>query len=176
MSAPKISTELESGVRVLNSAISNLKTTVSKAGRGGDEKTVSVISRIVELLEKTASTLLTLSGYIGSLSGDMSVLAPYTYVFRAQDEVVLLRTRPEHVVISISGSKSEVTIKTRKGELRVTPSNVGLRARGVSVELDLRDFDSIRNSRSEVSAILGVFEETLYRRVIPHFERLTKKR
>lgn len=176
MSVTGIPAELENGVRVLNAAISSLKSTVSRVGKGGDEKTLSVISRIVVLMEKTASTLSLLSGYLGSLSSDVSHLAPYTYIFRAQDEVILLRSRPEHVIISVSSSKSEVSIKTRKGEFHVTPGSVRLKARGISVELDLRDFDSISKRRSEVSSILGVFEKTLYRRIVPHIERLVKKR
>lgn len=166
---------LEVGLKTINTVITNLENTLLKAGEGRDEKTISLISRMIAFLRKTALILSQLSSRLNSSENNIVVLAPYTYIFRAENGIVLLRSRPEHVVVSVNSSKPSVTIKIRYGSLTITPSAMEVRVRGLSIEVDPRNIDSIKEKRDELRASMRIFEKVLYRRIAPFVEHIVKK-
>ncbi|MEM1699842.1 MAG: hypothetical protein QXR80_01825 [Desulfurococcaceae archaeon] len=170
----QIREELEVVLKTVNSVVVNLENTILRTKEVKDEKTTSLISRIVDFLRKTESVILQISSMLDTAGGNVVLLAPYTYVFRTESELVFLRSKPEHVIISINFAKSSISIKVRHGSLTITPSTMEVRARGLSFQIDFKSFDAFREKRDEIGSIMRIFEKTLYRRIVPFVEQLAK--
>jgi hypothetical protein len=162
----------EVGLKTLRSFIANIRSNVLKSEEV-DKKTLAVVSRLVELLEKTESALDALAKKLEGEERGFVELSSYFYVFRAGGDVILLRTRPEHVVISINLENKTVTIKTRKGSISVASNGFSASARGISLEITPTTPEGFIERRDELRAVLGVLEKSIYRRLISYIEQKT---
>ncbi|MCC6054631.1 MAG: hypothetical protein LM589_04895 [Thermosphaera sp.] len=162
----------EVGLKTLRSFIANIRSNVLKSEEV-DKKTLAVVSRLVELLEKTESALDALAKKLEGGERGFVELSSYFYVFKAGGDVILLRTRPEHIVISINLENKTVTIKTRKGSISVASNGFSARARGISLEITPATPEGFIERRDELRAVLGVLEKSIYRRLISYIEQKT---
>ncbi|MEM4903602.1 MAG: hypothetical protein QXL28_01325, partial [Desulfurococcaceae archaeon] len=88
-----LSQGLEAGIRVLKTAVQSIESNIIRSRKETvDKKTVSVASRLVELLEKTMRLLDVLSRRIQHVEDGLVTISNYTYIFRTSKEVVLVRT------------------------------------------------------------------------------------
>lgn len=171
------SSEFGTALEAINIAINNLKKSMHVAGKSRENvKVVSLVSRLIEFLESTARILKLLSDKVSFSGNGINVLAPYTYILRAGDELVVMRSRPEHVIVTIKANTRELAIKTRHGKLVLTPRELQVQTKGFNVTASLEDFESIKKSFHELSSALKNFEVVMYRRFIPYFESLAKRR
>ncbi|MEM0249965.1 MAG: hypothetical protein QXG15_04160, partial [Desulfurococcaceae archaeon] len=78
-----LSQGLEAGIRVLKTAVQSIESNIIRSRKETvDKKTVSVASRLVELLEKTMRLLDVLSRRIQHVEDGLVTISNYTYIFR----------------------------------------------------------------------------------------------
>jgi len=162
-----IATSLKTGAGVLRSTISLIRANVIESKKSRENPRVSSLAaRIVSLLEKLAEILELTSQRVGPASSGIAQLAPYTYVFQVDEkEVVVMRIKPEHTVVSVNIAEKAVSIKLRKGVFEVSPSSLKIKTRGVNVTLNPADWDHYREKLNEVKNALKIFEAFIIRRL-----------
>lgn len=167
---------LEAGIRVLRTAIHSVESNVIRSRRETvDKKTASVASRLVELLEKIAHLLDTLSKRIQHVEDKLVIISQYTYVFRTPKEIVLVRTRPEHVVLALDLEGNAVSLKTRSAALSISPSALIISIRGKLINISPLNEDQFTSKRDELRAVLKTLEKTVYRKLLPFIEQKLQK-
>jgi len=178
IAVPDVFQVLENGPRIIKAAINNLESTIKKAHKEGvDKKTISTVARLINLLEKIAYLFETVSKRLEKSDREIITLSPYTYVFKVRDEVILLRSRPEHVTLILNQSNNTVSLKTRNFTFAVTPGTLSISVRGkptISVELVNREQLMLR--KDELRTALNLIEKTMYRRLISYLEQRIAKR
>ncbi|MEM4490323.1 MAG: hypothetical protein QXK41_04110, partial [Desulfurococcaceae archaeon] len=98
--------ELETGVKLIKSTIANLENNVLKAGKNVDKKTISVVSRLMQLLEKTINVVDAIAKKTASINENILELSQYLYLLRTPGEIIILRTRPEHVALTFNSKEN----------------------------------------------------------------------
>jgi hypothetical protein len=161
-----LNASIKLGVNTLKSSASIIRKNVIESGRGEENpRVISLATRIILLLEKMADVLESISQRVSS-APEVVHLAPYTYIFQGErDEIVIMRTRPEHVVISVNSADNTVSLKSRRGVLEVSTNSLKIRARGVNIVLDLTSREQYEEKLSEIRNTLKIFESIVTRRL-----------
>lgn len=169
---------LEAGAKLLRGAISSIESNVNRALKERvDEKTLSVISRLRELLESLSDALESVAKSISSADQEIIVLSQYTYAFRADSEVVLMRGRPEYIAIAYNASDNTISLKARNKKLTLSQNFMAVHSRGLSIVINAYSVDQVSEKVDELRAALKAIESTVYRRLLPLIERrVIKKR
>jgi len=110
MSMP-ITQGLELTVKTLDSVATSIRNNVLRSEGAIDKKAIGAVARLVELLEKTASTLEALSKKLVEVKGDFVEISPFFYLFKAGNNIVLLRTKPEHIALSFNLDSKQSLLK-----------------------------------------------------------------
>jgi DNA integrity scanning protein DisA with diadenylate cyclase activity len=162
-----IAETLKSGVSILRDTTSRIRTGVFGAKRGEENpKVLSLAARVVLLLEELARILESISQRASLTPSEIIQVAPYTYIFKvSNEEVVVTRTRPEHVVLSVNTTNRVVSIKTRKGLIEISPEFLRVKSRRVNVAINPADREQYRDKLNEVKNSLKIFEIILSRRL-----------
>ncbi|MEM0001927.1 MAG: hypothetical protein QXV54_02705 [Desulfurococcaceae archaeon] len=168
--------ELETGVKLIKSTIANLENNVLKAGKNVDKKTISVVSRLMQLLEKTINVVDAIAKKTASTNENILELSQYLYLLRTPGEIIILRTRPEHVALTFNSKENYVSLKTRNASLTISPNSVALKARGVEFSISPLTIENFDKRRDELRILLRELEKTIYRRLVPLVEvKVAKK-
>lgn len=175
MSMP-ITQGLELTVKTLDSVVTSIRNNVLRSEGAIDKKAIGAVARLVELLEKTASTLEALSKKLVEVKGDFVEISPFFYLFKAGNNIVLLRTKPEHIALSFNLDSKTISIKTRQGELSVSQSGLIVKARGIAFEITPFTPEGFNARKDELRILLGIFEKSVYKRLIPNVEQKALKR
>jgi len=171
-----LSQGLEAGIRVLKTAVQSIESNIIRSRKETvDKKTVSVASRLVELLEKTMRLLDVLSRRIQHVEDGLVTISNYTYIFRTSKEVVLVRTRPEHVVLSLDLESNAVSLKTRDATLSVSPNSLTISIRSKLVKISPLSEEQFTSKRDELRMALKTIEKAVYRRLLPLIEQKLQK-
>jgi hypothetical protein len=171
-----IGQELETCIKVLRSTITNLENNVIKAGRDVDKKTISVVSRLTLMLEKTVNLVDVVAKKTTGISENIVELSPYLYLLKTPDEIILLRTRPEHVALTFNPKENSVSMKLRNSALTVTPNSLTLKVGGLAFNISPLTIENFSERRDELRILLRDFEKTLYRRLMPLVEQKVAKK
>lgn len=166
-----LSQGLEAGVRVLRMVTSSLENNILKARKeSADKKTLSTIARLVKLLEKLAHILDSLNRKVQRQDRDFILLSQYTYVFKYQNGVILMRSRPEHVILAYDHDSNTVSLKSRDLTFAVSPSALLVRIRGKLITINPMGEDQFAIKRDELRAVLNTIEKIAYKRLAPYLE------
>jgi hypothetical protein len=164
---PGMALVFKKGIDILRNTMSVIRTEVIETKRGEvDARVLSLAARLVVFLEKLASMLELISRRIGESGEKIVQIAPYTYVFQVNDqETVFMRTRAEHLVISINTVENIISVKSRRGVLEVSAKLLKIKARGVNVTINLAEKEQYKEKLSEIRNTLRIFENYLYRKL-----------
>ena len=163
----------EHGVSLIKHAVASLRGLVSEGKL--DEKTASLVARLIKLLERVSSTIALIASKVELSEKNALALAPYTYVYRVGSEVILMRSKPEYTAIIIDSEKPEVSVKTREAYISVTTSIIKARGRGIKIETEIKDVAGLTSAREVLRAVLGVLEKRIETRLAPYIESLVKR-
>lgn len=167
---------IETGIKIIKSTIATLESNVLKGGEGVDKKTISLASRIIQLLEKVATIFEYLSKKTEESSGSVTELTQNVYLFRTPREIVLLKTKPEHVVLVYNYEENSVALKSRMGRLEFTPNSIVVESRGVSLKISPLTATVLSEHRDEMRIILKYFEKIVYNKLLPCIEKRIMKK
>ncbi|MEM4481355.1 MAG: hypothetical protein QXK88_04630 [Desulfurococcaceae archaeon] len=174
---PTTSQGLEVGAKLLKNAALNIESYVLKSPKGKlDEKTLSVVSRLKELLERLANALEAVAKAVGSTDRDIVALSQYTYVYRTNSRVVLTRNKPEYVALSYDAQDNAVSLKVRDTNLTLSQKSISVSYRGISATVDAYSADQLKERRDELRVALNALERTAYGRLIPFLEQKVIKK
>lgn len=166
-----LSQGLEAGARVLRMVVSNLENNILKARKeSADKKTLSIVARLVKLLEKITHLLDDLNKKVQRQDRDFIVLSQYTYIFKYQNGVMLIRSRPEHVILAYDHDSNTVSLKSRGLTFTISPSALLVNIRGRSITIDPISEDQFAIKREELRTALNMIEKITYRRLVPYLE------
>ena len=175
-----ISRGLEASIEVLRTALQNIENNVVKTRREGevDKKTISMASRLIELLEKMIRLLEVTGKRVQALSENQGIvtLSQYMYAFQAQNEVVVIKTRPEYVALVYNSEKNSVSLKTKRSILTITPSSLTISTRGVSINVSPLNREQFMSKRDELRIALKTFEKVVYKKLLPYIEQHVSKK
>lgn len=167
---------LETCIKILKSTITSLENNVLKAGKNIDKKTISVVSRLTQLLEKTVDVVDVIARKTININENIYELSPYLYLLRAPEEIIILRTRPEHIALAFNSKENTVSLKTRSASLTIAPNTVVLKARGAAFTISPLNVENFDKRRDELRILLREFEKALYRRLAPFVEAKVAKK
>jgi hypothetical protein len=162
-----IAETLKLGVSILRDTASRIRTGVFEARRGEENpKVLSLVAHVESLLEELAKILESISHRAPATPTEFAQLAPYTYIYQASGDMVsIVRTRPQHVVLSVNTSSRVVSVKTRAGLIEISPESLRIKSRRVDVTLNPADRSQYRGKLNEVKNSLKIFEVILTRRL-----------
>lgn len=171
-----LSQGLEAGIKVLRTAIHSVENNVIRSRKETvDKKTVSIASRLVELLEKIVHLLDTLSRRMQHVEEGLVVISHYTYIFRTHKEIVLIKTRPEHIVLALDLEGNAVSLKTRGAALSISPSTLIVHIRNKSINISPLSGDQFASKKDELRMALKTLEKAFYRKLLPFIEQKLQK-
>jgi len=164
---PNIALGFKKGIDILRSTMSVIRTEVIEIRKSEvDIRVLSLAARLVVFLEKLANILELISRRIDQSEAKIAQIAPYTYVFQIDErEVVFMRTRAEHLVITVNTAENIVSVKSRRGELEVSTELIRIRAGRVSVTINPAEKEQYKEKLSEIRNTLRIFENTLHRKL-----------
>lgn len=158
---------IERAVRVLSDISQGIRGRVVRS-RELDAKTINVASQLAGLVEGISGGLRTLEGKLkasGSVEG-VSRISPYTYLVVDGERVIVLRSRPEYMVLSIESKGSSISIKTRNSAISIKPDSISITARGVSVEVNPFSVEDYQVKREELRKALKSIDRVVNQRLI----------
>lgn len=174
---PTLSQGLEESARLVRNVVNTIENNIIKSQREiVDKKTISTVVRLLDLLDKVAYLFENIAKKVGASEEDVVTLSNYTYLFRSQKEIALLRTRPEYVILAYDWEASAVSFKVKSNMLTISPSMIEVNSRGVSFKIDPLRGDQFIGRRDELRIILKIFEKALYRKLLPYIEQKIVKK
>ncbi|MEM4490793.1 MAG: hypothetical protein QXK41_06530, partial [Desulfurococcaceae archaeon] len=111
-----------------------------------------------------------------SINENILELSQYLYLLRTPGEIIILRTRPEHVALTFNSKENYVSLKTRNASLTISPNSVALKARGVEFSISPLTIENFDKRRDELRILLRELEKTIYRRLVPLVEAKVAKK
>jgi len=126
-------------------------------------KVASVAASMRELVDSIATGMLQLKKYLETVNIQEGVakLAPFTYLVVRKDKIILLRSRPEYVVLSLEPQSNVVEVKSRESLITIAPGRIALRAGGISVEIDPLNPSDYQARRNELRNLLRHLGKTV---------------
>ncbi|WP_048078666.1 hypothetical protein [Desulfurococcus mucosus] len=155
-------TGIDRAVKSLNTLSRNIRSRVL-GSQELDAKTASTASHLVEIIESIAVSLQRLENKLKTGEPGQGVvrLAPYTYVITGRGGVVLMRTRPEYIILSVDSEHGSVSVKARKTLLTAEPGRILMKTRGVGVEVNPLNIDDYKAKRNELKNALRSLEKVV---------------
>jgi len=126
-------------------------------------KVASVVASMRELVDSIAVGILQLKKYLETenIQEGVAKLAPFTYLIVKEGKIILLRSRPEYVVLSLEPRSNIVEVKSRNSVITIAPGRIALRARGISVEIDPLSPSDYQAKRNELRNLLRHLGKTV---------------
>ncbi|MEM4717624.1 MAG: hypothetical protein QXE81_02555 [Desulfurococcaceae archaeon] len=167
---------LETSIKIIKSIITALEKNVIKAGEGVDKKTISLTSRIIQLLEKISIIYDNLLKRVEEVSDNVIELTQNIYLFRTPREIVLLNTKPEHVALVYNHEENSISLRSRVGRLEFTSNSMIVESRGISLKISPLVATTLSKHKDEMRIVLKYFEKIVYNKLLPSVEkRIVKK-
>lgn len=165
---------IDSSIRVLRSLAMNIENSIIRGE--ADRKTMSVASRIVQLVGRVAEALETLVRKLPESQGGVIELVNYSYLVKSPTGFILVKTRPEHIVLTYDDNKRTLSLKSRIGSMTISTNSINISSRGLVIDISPITIEKLSSNRDELRILLKHFEKIVYNRLVPLVEQRIVKR
>lgn len=155
-------TSIDRTIGSLNTLSQNIRSRILE-NQELNVKVASVAASMRELVDSIAVGILQLKKYLETVNIQEGVakLAPFTYLVVREDKIILLRSRPEYVALSLEPQSNVVEVKSRESLITIAPGRIALRAGGISVEIDPLNPSDYQARRNELRNLLRHLGKTV---------------
>lgn len=166
--------DIDSSTRILRSLVTNIENNIMRGEI--DKKTMSVASRIAQLLSKIADALDALAKKVPESQEGAIELVSHAYLVRTPSGYVLIKTKPEHIALSFDRGGNTLSLKSRMGSMVVSLNSINISSRGLNINISSLTSDQLSRNRDELRILLKHFEKIVYNRLIPLIEQRIVRR
>ncbi|ACL11788.1 hypothetical protein DKAM_1462 [Desulfurococcus amylolyticus 1221n] len=168
---------IEGVVRTLTILSQNIKSQVIERHEL-DSKSITLISSLRKIVDDVAVWLDQVDKRLKAedVKRGVTRLASYTYLIIGKSEIVVMRSKPEYIIVSVNLEKNSISIKTRNTILLIEPGRIYMRVKGVSVEIDPLKAEDYISKRDELVNALRVLGKNIDLKVSQLIEQYVSKK